>query len=400
VIDRLVGEIGRRRTFAIAEISMSTVLDTREPPALPRLLFRPHLAEKTIDLLAQRELLVSVDARIALIKRLEKLRGSTVICYLTSVRQNVAAAIADDQVRALFDHLQMLPDRPVEKLDLLLVSNGGSGTVPWRITAVLREFAKRVGVLLPYRAYSAATMIALGADEIVMHPFAEMGPIDPTVQNQFNPRDTNGHTIGIGVEDVSSYIRFVKETVGITHEDELIEALRALTDKVHPLALGNVERFLAQSRMIAKKILKTHMIEDSDDHVIKEIVENMASRLYFHGHPINRIEAQRDLKLKVAKDVPAELEGTMWDLYRLYETEFQNLVPHNPVGDILRSVQQAIAAGTAPVYEREYELNHACIESARLSSWNYSTRRYTLAPAAQQLSEDWLEQVWRHTRID
>jgi len=32
-------------------------------------------------------------------------------------------------------------------------------------------------------------MLALGADEIVMHPFAEMGPIDPTVSNDFNPVD-------------------------------------------------------------------------------------------------------------------------------------------------------------------------------------------------------------------
>jgi hypothetical protein len=312
----------------------------------------------------------------------------------------VAAAMADDQVRAFFDHMLLLPRRPVEKLDLFLVSNGGSGTVPWRLTALLREYAGKVGVLLPYRAYSAATMIALGADEIVMHPFAEMGPIDPTVQNQFNPRDASNQTLGIGVEDVSSYIRFVKETVGITHEDELVEALKALTDKVHPLALGNVERFLAQSRMIARKILKTHMLEDSDDHVIKEIVENMASRLYFHGHPINRIEAQRDLKLKVTQEVSPELENALWDLYRLYEEEFQNLVPHNPVGDITRAAIEAEGRDDSAKLQREYELLHACIESSRLSSWNFSKRRYTLVPADQQLTEDWLDLGWRHTRVD
>ena len=58
------------------------------------------------------------------------------------------------------------------------------------------------------------------------------------------------------MEDVTAYVNFIKDTVGITHEDELVEAIGILANKVHPLALGNVERFIAQSRMIAKKILR------------------------------------------------------------------------------------------------------------------------------------------------
>ena len=66
------------------------------------------------------------------------------------------------------------------------------------------------------------------------------------------------------------------------HDDELIKAIEILAQKVHPLALGNVERFISQTRMIARKILKTHMEADADEHRIEEIVENMASKLYFH----------------------------------------------------------------------------------------------------------------------
>ncbi len=78
--------------------------------------------------------------------------------------------------------------------------------------------------------------------------------------------------MGISVEDVKAYVTFIKSTVGITHEDELIKAVVALTDKVHPLALGNVERFLTQSRMIARKILRTHMSE-TEEHTMEEIIE-------------------------------------------------------------------------------------------------------------------------------
>jgi|KBSMisStandDraft_5_1062788.scaffolds.fasta_scaffold158503_2 hypothetical protein len=112
--------------------------------------------------------------RVALIKKIEEIRGSTVISFLTSLRQNVPAQIAEDSVRVFFDHLLLLPSRPVAKFDLFLCSNGGSGTVPWRLVSLFREFSKKFNVLIPYRSYSAATLIALGADEIVMHPFAEL----------------------------------------------------------------------------------------------------------------------------------------------------------------------------------------------------------------------------------
>ena len=199
---------------------------------------------------------------------------------------------------------------------------------------MFREYSKKFSVLIPYRAYSAASLLALGADEIVMHPFAELGPIDPTVSNDFNPVDqSTQRRIGISVEDVSAYVSFIKEKVGITHEDELIKAIELLANKVHPLALGNVERFLSQSRMIAKKILRTHM-KEADEHLLDEIVENMASKLYFHGHPINRIEARDDLKLKVIADLSAELETAMWDLYKDYETEFENSNAFQPQGGL------------------------------------------------------------------
>lgn len=339
---------------------------------------------------------MSVDSRRSLIGKLEELRGSTVICFLTSVRQNVPSLIADDQVRVFFDHLLLLPTRPVERLDVFLCSNGGSGTVPWRLVSLLREFAKSFNVLIPYRAYSAASLLALGADEIVMHPFAELGPIDPTVSNEFNPTEDNtGRRLGISVEDVKAYVNFIKETVGITHEDELVRAIEVLANKVHPLALGNVERFLAQSRMIAKKILRTHM-SDADDHTIEEIVENMASKLYFHGHPINRKEAKQELHLKVNMSAAPELETVMWDLYLDFEKEFENLEIFNPAMDLA-----ALPPGTTPL-RKEYDLLHAYIECTRLSSKYRTKRRYELIQmpqvGQQAIKEEILSQGWSHSR--
>ncbi len=329
-------------------------------------------------------------------KRLGDLRGSSIICYLTSLRPNVAGVIAGDQVRVFFDHLMRLPARPVKKLDIFLASNGGDSVVPWRLIALFREFAEHIAVLIPYRAYSAATLLALGADEIVMHPFAELGPIDPTVSNEFNPTNPQGQRLGISVEDVKAYVNFVKSTVGIHHEDELIQAVRALTDKVHPLALGNVERFVSQSRMVARKLLGTHMAS-TDLHAIDEIVENMASKLYFHGHPINRKEAKDDLKLKVAENIQPEVETAMWDLYLSYEKEFENTLAFDPA-----SILWNLTPATPGQLVAEAEFLHAMIESPTLCSSHHTKHRYTqlaLAPGQIAVRDDLLSQGWSHSPV-
>jgi hypothetical protein len=345
--------------------------------------------------------------RLKLIEEIKKIRESKVICYLTSIRPNSTAQMAEDAVRIFFDHLLLLPQRPAKKLDIFLCSNGGSGVVPWRLVSLFREFAEKIGVLIPYRAYSAATMLALGADEIVMHPFGEMGPIDPTVSNDYNPLDPQTHQrVGISVEDVKAYIGFVKETVGIRHEDELVKALEILAQKVHPLALGNVERFIAQSRMIARKILLTHMSEETSKHEIDETIDTLASKLYFHGHPINRKEAETELGLKIAKNIPPELEAAMWKLYLDYENELQNTVPFDPMAEIFRAAPDPALtpagqmATIPPGISTTANSTLAIIESARLSSTFETERRFVVTSCGAQgeplIRNETLAQGWKN----
>lgn len=346
--------------------------------------------------------------RLSLISEIERLRSSKVICYLTSTRQNSNAQMAEDAVRVFFDHLLAFPQRPIEKIDIYLCSNGGQGVVPWRLISLLREFAKKIGVLIPYRAYSAATMLALGADEIVMHPFAEMGPIDPTVSNDYNPVDEfTKQRLGISVEDVKAYIGFVKDSVGIKHDDELIKAVEILANKVHPLALGNVERFVAQSRMIARKILLTHMTEDKSKHEIDETIETLASKLYFHGHPINRKEAKDELRLKVTHPDPV-LESIMWELYLNFERDLHNRDVFDPMAEIYNQVPPFVAPAQGqqampPIVPIGFQITEegplAIIESVPLSTSFETKRRFVVVGAGPQLEPivraEVLSQGWK-----
>ncbi|MBI3576156.1 MAG: hypothetical protein HY083_10990 [Gammaproteobacteria bacterium] len=254
--------------------------------------------------------------------------------------------MADDALRLVYEHLEGNKEKAENGVDLFIHSNGGSGTVPWRLVSLIREYAKHLAVLVPNRAFSAATLVALGADEIVMHRMGCLGPIDPSVSNIFNPPNPQnpGQRAPISVEDVTAYFKMVKDEVGITHEDELVQALIALTSQIHPLALGNVQRSHSQARMMARKLLKLHMPK-KQEHEIEQIIDNLKSNLFFHGHPINRDEAKKDLELKVVVADDA-LESAMWNLYLQYEQELKLTESFNPLHEIeIDRLQNPAAAG-------------------------------------------------------
>lgn len=287
--------------------------------------------------------------RLKLIKKLEASRESRIICYLTSTRPNTNFQIGADVVPRVYDHLREFASSSAAtkpRIELVMHSNGGEGVVPWRLVTLIREYASEFNVLIPNRAYSAATLISLGADGIFMHPMGVLGPTDPTVGNPFNPRDPSNPQVqlGISVEDVYSYIALIKEDVGIRGESEMVQAFRTLTEQLHPLALGNVKRFYAQSRMMAKKLLALHMDEKTEHSAIQDIADSLTSKLFFHGHPINRKEG-RELGLKV-KDLTSDDEDTLWELYGDFATEMRMEEEFNFIHDFIASPGGAAAIAT------------------------------------------------------
>jgi hypothetical protein len=198
--------------------------------------------------------------RQALIKQIQEDRGGRLLLsYVTSTRTGHEVQIGDDVVRLMYEVLESDSTAAAKGVDLFIYSNGGSAT---------------------------------------MHRMGCLGPIDPSIQGIFNPPSPNNPQVPapISVEDVSAYFKLVKDEVGITHEDELVKALIALTEKVHPLALGNVHRSHNQSRMTARKLLKKHTSDQPNSHEIEQMIDMLKSNLFFHGHPINRDEAIADLK--------------------------------------------------------------------------------------------------------
>mgnify|MGYP000974675710 FL=1 len=264
--------------------------------------------------------------RKAIIQKIEKLRGSKVITYVISTRQNINTMIEPGDIRIILDHLAKK-----EKIDLFIYSNGGVSSVAWPLINLIREYTKNFSVLIPYNAFSCATSISLGADQIVMGKVGTLGPIDPKVANEFNPK-INNQTIGISVEDIAGFFDLIKLKFGIKKQQLLSRHFEQLSTDVRPLALGNAYRHYIKARDDAKKILCLHMDENKDKKKIKNIIEILVEKLHFHGHNINRKEA-KDIGLNVVNadtvsDSNENLETLMWELYKDYEDELKLKTPY------------------------------------------------------------------------
>jgi hypothetical protein len=298
--------------------------------------------------------------RKQLIQQLEKTRNSRIITYLTSDRQGpFNARIAVDAIPLMSRELQAIGK--AQNIDLFLYSAGGDTMVPWRLVSMIREYCDKFSVLVPYKAHSAATMIALGADEIVMSNLSEISPIDPSTANVFNPMDPSNPQgrIPISVEDVMAYFDLAKNKFGIKGDEDLAKVFTKFVDanpQIHPLALGNVNRIHNLIRVLAKRLLKSHKAPITESE-IDIIVDYFTEKLYSHQYFIGRKEAKEDLGLTTvvhATDAQAKL---MTDLYEEYNKELEFAKMWNPENELgLNAVQNT----------KHYKI--AYIESTELSS--------------------------------
>ena len=282
-----------------------------------------------------------------LIQQIEKTRNSKVITYITSDRQGpVNARVAMDIIPIISKQLRQIGK--VENIDLFLYSTGGDTMVPWRLVSMIREYCNKFSVIIPYKAHSAATMISLGADEIVMSDLSELSPIDPSTANVFNPSDPSNpqSKIPISVEDVMAYFDLAK--------NKFVEA----NPQIHPLALGNVNRTHNLIRMLAKRLLKSHKMPMKEDEIDK-VVDYFTEKLYSHQYFIGRKEAKEDLGLKNVINADTNLTKSMTDLYESYQQEMG-------LGNGIWSPEAELGLNISQT-KKDYKI--ASIESTNLSNY-------------------------------
>lgn len=195
------------------------------------------------------------------------------------------------------DHLDTIGVVP--KITLYLYTLGGETLAAWSIVNLLNQFADELEVIVPSKARSAGTLICLGADSIIMTKQATLGPIDPSINGPLNPLvEGTGKRCPVSVESINGYIEFVKSSAA--GEDALEAAVGKLSDKVHPLVLGDAYRTRSQIRMLATSLLKKQL---DDTGKIEAVLDFLCSDSGSHDYTIFRREASSlGLNIQVPND--------------------------------------------------------------------------------------------------
>ncbi len=335
--------------------------------------------------------------RKELYKKLESKLNSKVILYATSDRRGAESQIAQDAIDIFIAQLDKIGIN--EKISLILYTRGGDTAAAWNIVNLLRQYCDEFQVVIPHRAHSAGTLISLGAESIIMTKQATLGPIDPSVNTPLNPIVQAGQgpvQIPVSVEAIKGYLAFAKEELAIKDDMALSNIMVKLSEKVHPLVLGQVYRARMQIKMLAEKLLIQQV---TDAAKIKEILAFLCSDSGSHDYTINRREAKDTLGLNIIKP-DDELYTIIKAIYDDFSSEFGFGIPFNPVtmsqttGDssynVKRAVIESLYGGS------DYFLTEGRIIKVVSQGNKIPSSPGNVPVPTQQLKDERLYEGWKH----
>jgi len=243
------------------------------------------------------------------VEKLEVALGEPVLTYWNSAK----GSICQNDVPGLYGLLQRLGK--VERLSLLIKSDGGSGQASLRMVNLLRQYTKYLTVLAPFECQSAATMLALGADRILMGPLAHLSAVDTSLTHDLSPIDRDNDRVSVSQDELQRVVALWKKQAG----DDKSNPYESMFQYVHPLVIGAVDRASALSTKLCLEILSYHM---EDSAKAEQISNTLNSGYPSHSYPITLREAQRiGLHVEPMEDAVSHL---LFELNEVYSEMGQN----------------------------------------------------------------------------
>lgn len=272
---------------------------------------RKTTATRSVRRLATKKPPVLFDLTQRLVKQLNETIDGTFLTYWTSEK----GAICDNDVQAMWEAIRLV--QPKGRLTLFVKSSGGDGQASLRLIHLLREHVDYLTVLAPLACASAATMLALGADEIQMGPLSYLSPVDTSLEHALGPVDKRNETSFVGDDELQRVITLWEKHSRGTDVNPFQEVYKY----IHPLVIGAVDRATSLSIRLCTEILQYHM---SDRAEAERIANSLNADYPAHEYPITSREAG-GLGLKIAPLDP-RLNGTLLELNRLYSEMGQRAV--------------------------------------------------------------------------
>lgn len=245
----------------------------------------------------------SRNQRQLLIKEIQRLTGRKIICYVAGPQ----ASVDRDDTPGFVDLLHNISANA--DLDLVLHTGGGDIDAAEKLISMVRT---RVGtailrVVVPDYAKSAGTLMALGADRIVMSDTSELGPIDP----QITLSDGNGNRIP---HSVQCYLDAYDEYVEMLQKDPESRLARLMLSKLDPGTIKLFQAVRSRARQFAEDHLKRGMFRDNKGNWSQAAAALIDTRRWqSHGQMISWQDAQ-DPKVGLVVEYLPPLDP-VWELY-------------------------------------------------------------------------------------
>ncbi len=191
----------------------------------------------------------------------------------------------------------------VDVLELVLDSGGGQIDSAAKIVNIFRAYCSRFNVIVPFFAKSAATYIAVSADNLILCKAGELGPVDPQVKHPIF--DTF-----FPASSIKDALEFIEST-----KDSYIKLTMA--DKLDPFLIGAYRAAMRESKQYLEEI--PH-IKEADNK--EEIVFTLTDKYIDHGYPINK-PIYKDLKLINCSEeiLDPDVETEIYDIHDMLVNE-------------------------------------------------------------------------------
>ncbi len=230
--------------------------------------------------------------------------------------------ISPGLVRDIICQIEMAVTTPRDdsEIDLWLDSTGGNIDAAYKLINVIRHHADVFRVIIPDYAKSAATLLAIGADEIIMGPASELGPLDAQLPHPereditisaLDMVNAMDHLTQVGINIVltggasaARVTRLTRKEIFPSMLEFSAKMLSPLVSKLDPMLIHQAKNQLGVVRDYCDRLLRLHIDKDRENYIrvnlLKELPRKLTGDYKTHGFVITCDEA-RDSGLNVRR---------------------------------------------------------------------------------------------------
>lgn len=256
-----------------------------------------------------------------LVRKIEEITKRNLVCYICNFPHPAGSISSEDAgfIEMVLKSIDL--SKYDKKLDLLIHSPGGDPNGAERIIHTCRSYSNSFRVIVGKTAMSAATLVAMGADEILMSLTSELGPIDPQMIIGQPPNQT----VRPAVAFIEAYEDLINKTQEAIKNGNPPHPFLELLRRMDPSWIQICLKARQLSKTIAKEYLSRYMLKGKNEEEIDKVIENFmkTGEEALHGRII-RADKAKEYGLKVEiEDLNSPLWNLIWELVLRCENHLQ-----------------------------------------------------------------------------